>query len=78
MPLGFELSAPFEFLDRTGSYPVDMPSAYGMGGAGEQSTIIVPSHELVIVRLGHYKGAPVWREAQRSTLEKIMGALLPS
>ncbi|HYO84802.1 MAG TPA: serine hydrolase [Bryobacteraceae bacterium] len=30
--------------------------AYFMSGAGNQFAIIVPSHDLVIVRLGHYKG----------------------
>jgi CubicO group peptidase (beta-lactamase class C family) len=30
--------------------------AYYMAGAGNQYTIIVPSHDLVIVRLGHYRG----------------------
>jgi CubicO group peptidase (beta-lactamase class C family) len=56
-------------------YPVDMIDAYGMGGAGGQSTIIVPSRDLVIVRLGHYKGAPVWRDAQPRSLELIMEAV---
>ena len=66
------------FFWLSGSYPVDMPGAYGMGGAGGQSTVIVPSHELVIVRLGHYQGAPVWREARRATLERIMEAVSAS
>jgi CubicO group peptidase (beta-lactamase class C family) len=52
-----------------------MIDAYGMGGAGGQSTIIVPSRDLVIVRLGHYKGAPVWRDAQPRSLELIMEAV---
>jgi CubicO group peptidase (beta-lactamase class C family) len=30
--------------------------AYYMSGAGGQTTLIVPSHDLVVVRLGHYKG----------------------
>ena len=31
--------------------------AYMMLGAGGQSVTIIPSHDLVVVRLGHYKGA---------------------
>jgi CubicO group peptidase (beta-lactamase class C family) len=30
--------------------------AYYMAGAGGQFTVIIPSHDLVVVRLGHYKG----------------------
>jgi CubicO group peptidase (beta-lactamase class C family) len=31
--------------------------AYYMSGAGGQTTLIVPSHDLVVVRLGHYRGS---------------------
>jgi len=30
--------------------------AYFMAGAGGQMTIIIPSHDLVVVRMGHFKG----------------------
>jgi CubicO group peptidase (beta-lactamase class C family) len=32
--------------------------AYYMAGAGGQTTVIIPSHDLVVVRLGHYRGEP--------------------
>jgi CubicO group peptidase (beta-lactamase class C family) len=52
------------------------PSAvYAMGGAGGQMTVIVPSKEMVIVRLGHYKGAPVFGEARPQALKLLMEAV---
>jgi hypothetical protein len=27
-----------------------------MSGAGGQTTLMIPSHDLVVVRLGHYRG----------------------
>jgi CubicO group peptidase (beta-lactamase class C family) len=40
--------------DRAFPVPVD---AYYMAGAGGQYAVIIPSHDLVAVRLGHYKGS---------------------
>ena len=37
--------------------------AYYMAGAGGQTTLIIPSHDLVVVRLGHYKGSAPGSEA---------------
>lgn len=48
--------------------------AYMMLGAGGQSVTIVPSHDLVIVRLGHYKGT-INGDAQNS-LNKAYALLL--
>ena len=38
------------------------PDAYWMSGNGGQHTFIVPSHDLVIVRLGHRRGSATYRE----------------
>ena len=45
----------FFWINGGGQYPVPRNSYY-MAGAGGQTTIIVPSHDLVVVRLGHYRG----------------------
>lgn len=43
-----------------------------MTGVGGQTTLIVPSHDLVIVRLGHYKGAGPGGRALRQAIKMIM------
>ena len=45
----------FFWINGDGALPVPK-DAYYMAGAGGQMTMIVPSHDLVVVRLGHYKG----------------------
>jgi CubicO group peptidase (beta-lactamase class C family) len=45
----------FFWINGLGQYPVPR-EAYYMSGAGIQRTLIVPSHDLVVVRLGHFKG----------------------
>ncbi len=45
----------FFWINGDGAFPVPK-DAYYMAGAGGQYTMIIPSHDLVVVRLGHYKG----------------------
>lgn len=46
----------FFWINGEGGMPVPK-EAYYMSGAGGQTTLIIPSHDLVVVRLGHFKGA---------------------
>ncbi len=46
----------FFWINGDGRFPVPR-DAYYMAGAGGQTTLIIPSHDLVVVRMGHYKGA---------------------
>ncbi len=46
-----------------------------MAGAGGQTVLIIPSHQLAIVRLGHYKGANAGGLALRKAVAIIMDAV---
>ncbi len=46
--------------------------AYYMSGAGGQSTIIVPSHELVVVRMGHQRGSSLSGAALNAALSDLV------
>jgi hypothetical protein len=46
-----------------------------MSGAGGQTTLIVPSHDLVVVRLGHYRGAAAGALGFRKALALLMEAV---
>ena len=45
----------FFWINGDSTLPVPK-EAYYMSGAGGQTTLIIPSHDLVVVRLGHYRG----------------------
>lgn len=62
------------WLNRTGTWPVP-EDAYYMAGAGGQYTIIIPTHDLVVVRLGHYKGSGAGHRALRRALALLMDAV---
>ena len=66
----------FFWINGDGSYPVPR-SAYFMSGAGGQKTMIMPSHELVVVRLGHFKGADEGVKSFKKTLALLMEAVPP-
>jgi CubicO group peptidase (beta-lactamase class C family) len=53
-------------------------TAYYMSGAGGQSVIIVPTHDLVVVRLGHRRGQRAGADALNGALTLLMRAVEPS
>jgi CubicO group peptidase (beta-lactamase class C family) len=67
----------FFWINGDGSYPVPR-SAYFMSGAGGQKTMMIPSHDLVVVRLGHYKGLDVGMKSFKKSLALLMEAVPPS
>jgi CubicO group peptidase (beta-lactamase class C family) len=64
----------FFWINGDGDYPVP-EDAYYMAGAGGQYTFIIPSHDLVVVRLGHYSGGELGDEALRQALELLVEAV---
>jgi len=46
-----------------------------MTGVGGQYTLIIPSHELVVVRLGHYKGQAAGLESLKNALALLVRAV---
>jgi CubicO group peptidase (beta-lactamase class C family) len=64
----------FFWLNGDSTYPAPK-DAYYMTGVGGQTTLIVPSHDLVVVRLGHYKGAAPGGRALRKAISILMDAV---
>jgi len=64
----------FFWINGTGSFPVPKEAFY-MAGAGGQTVLIIPSHSLVVVRIGHYKGEKPGGEAFRKALTLLMAAV---
>ena len=64
----------FFWINGTGTFPVPR-DAYYMSGAGGQTTLIIPSHDLVVVRMGHYKGEGPGAMTFRKALALLMEAV---
>ncbi len=60
------------WVNGTGEYALPK-EAYYMAGAGGQTTFVVPSHDLVIVRMGHFRGDS--EEMRRGLDEALRGIL---
>lgn len=46
-----------------------------MSGAGGQTTLIIPSHDLVVVRLGHFKGSTAGTTGIKKALALLVEAV---
>jgi CubicO group peptidase (beta-lactamase class C family) len=64
----------FFWINGGGRFPVPK-EAYYMSGAGGQWTLIIPSHDLVVVRLGHYRGAAPGERSFSAALALLMQAV---
>jgi CubicO group peptidase (beta-lactamase class C family) len=64
----------FFWINGDGSWKLPK-EAYLMAGAGGQNTFIVPSHQLVVVRMGHFRGAAAGRQTTNEALRLLMEAV---
>lgn len=64
----------FFWLNGNETFPIPQ-EAYYMAGAGGQYTIIIPSHDLVVVRLGHFKGSGPGTESLKKALALLIEAV---
>ena len=64
----------FFWLNGNDEFPVPR-EAYFMAGAGGQYTLIIPSHDLVVVRLGHFKGATDGEKSFKRALALLLEAV---
>ena len=64
------------WVNGDGGWPVP-ESAYGMRGAGGQSATMIPTHQLVVVRLGKYTGARAGGQALNQAFELLLEAVPP-
>jgi CubicO group peptidase (beta-lactamase class C family) len=66
----------FFWVNTDGSDPIP-ESAFQMSGAGGQSATIIPTHGLVVVRIGKYSGEVEGGRALRRAFEILMEAVPP-
>jgi CubicO group peptidase (beta-lactamase class C family) len=64
----------FFWINGQADYPIPKESYY-MAGAGNQKVFIIPSHNLVVVRLGHFKGEGPGEDALKRALALLMEAV---
>ena len=64
----------FFWLNTDKNFPIPA-DAYFMAGAGGQYTIVIPSHDLVVVRIGRYAGTRPGSESLGRALTLLMAAV---
>jgi CubicO group peptidase (beta-lactamase class C family) len=64
----------FFMINGDGRYAIPK-DAYFMAGAGGQRTLIIPSHDLVVVRMGHFKGEQPGENDLRNALAALIDAV---
>jgi CubicO group peptidase (beta-lactamase class C family) len=64
----------FFWINGDGALPVP-EDAYFMAGAGGQRTFIIPSHDLVVVKMSHYKGGEPGNDDLENALRLLMEAI---
>lgn len=64
----------FFWINGDSAYPVPK-EAFSMAGAGGQTTMIISSHDLVVVRMGHYKGEEAGEKGFKKALSLLMEAV---
>ncbi len=64
----------FFWINGQRTFPVPQ-EAYYMSGAGGQTTLIIPSYQLVVVRLGHDKGSIAGSTGFKKSLALLMEAV---
>ena len=67
----------FFWINGMGQWPLP-ESAFSMRGAGGQSATMVPTHDMVIVRLGKASGARAGARALNEAMEMLMEAVPPA
>jgi CubicO group peptidase (beta-lactamase class C family) len=62
------------WVNGDGGWPIPK-TAYFANGAGGQRTVMIPSHDLVVVRMGHYRGDAAGMKALSAALAELMLAV---
>jgi len=62
------------WVNGDGAWPIPKTS-YFMNGAGGQRVVIIPTHDLVVVRMGHHRGDRAGMNALKAALAELLPAV---